>query len=98
GGGKPKWKKKPARAGQMLQRRLEARARLDARQGAEQDKARGSRDARVTELAARVTRKEAALARWEAKARARADARAAGIAAACGPAAGPRSPSRRTAR
>ncbi|HEX7160864.1 MAG TPA: transposase, partial [Trebonia sp.] len=81
GGGKGKWNSRPARAGQMLQRRLEARARLDARQGAEQDKAQGSRDARVAELAARVARKEAALARWEAKARARTGARAAAIAA-----------------
>ena len=77
GGGKKKWKKKPARAGQMLQRRLAARARLDALEGHEQ----GSRDARVAELAARVQRKEAALARWEGKARARIDARAARIAA-----------------
>ena len=81
GGGKGKWKGKPARAGQMLQRRLDARARLDARQGAEQDKARGSSDARVAELAARVARKEAALAKWEAKAQARIDARAAAAAA-----------------
>jgi transposase len=80
-GGKKKWKKKPARAAQMLARRLEARARLDARQGREQDKAQGSRDARVAELAARVARKEAALARWEAKAQARIDARAARAAA-----------------
>ena len=77
GGGKKKWKKKPARAGQMLQRRLAARARLDALEGHEQ----GSRDARVAELAARVQRKEAALARWEGKARARIDAHAARIAA-----------------
>jgi transposase len=77
GGGKKKWKNKPARAGQMLQRRLAARARLDALQGHEQ----GSRDARVAELAARVQRKEAALARWEGKARARTEARAAAIAA-----------------
>jgi transposase len=81
GDGGKKWKNKPARAGQMLQRRLAARARLDARQGAERDKAQGSRDARVAELAARVARKEAALARWEGKAQARIDARAARTAA-----------------
>ena len=65
----------------MLAGRLEARARLDARQGQEQDKAQGRHDARVAELAARVQRKEAALARWEGKARARAGAHAARIAA-----------------
>jgi transposase len=76
-GGKRKWKKKPARAGQVLERRLAARARLDALQGKDQ----GRHDARIAELAARVQRKEAALARWEARARARAGARAATIAA-----------------
>jgi transposase len=80
-GGTGKWKKKPPRAGQMLQRRLAARARLDALQAQEQDKAHDTRDARVAELAARVERKQAALARWEDRARARADARAAKIAA-----------------
>jgi len=79
--GKGKWKQKPARAEQVLERRLAARARLDALQGQEEDKAQGRRDARVAELAARVQRKEAALARWEGKARARADAHAARIAA-----------------
>jgi transposase len=81
GDGGKKWKNKPGRAGQMLQRRLAARARLDARQGAERGKAQGSRDARVAELAARVARKDAALARWEGKAQARTDARAARTAA-----------------
>jgi transposase len=81
GDGGKKWKNKPGRAGQMLQRRLAARARLDARQGAERDKAQGGRDARVAELAARAARKEAALARWEGKAQARIDARAARTAA-----------------
>jgi transposase len=81
GGGKRKWKGKPPRAGQMLERRLAARARLDALQGQERDKAQGGHDARVAELAARVARKEAALARWETRARARAGARAAAAAA-----------------
>src|SRR5215469_1266658 len=81
GGGTGKWKGKPPRAGQMLQSRLAARARLDALQDQEQDKAQGRHDARVAELAARVARKEAALASWEGKARARADAHAARIAA-----------------
>jgi len=75
--GNGKWKRKPARAGQMLERRLAARARLDGLR----DEAQGTRDARVAELAARVERKQAALARQEGKAQARADARAAAIAA-----------------
>jgi transposase len=73
--------RKPARAGQMLAARLEARARLDALQAREQGKAQGTLDARVAELAARAERKQAALARWEAKAQARVDAHAARIAA-----------------
>jgi hypothetical protein len=77
GGGKGKWKKKPARAGQMLQARLDARARLDAVAGKDQGKLEG----RVAELAARVGRKEAAVARWEAEAAARLEARAARTAA-----------------
>ena len=72
GGGKGKWKKKPARAGQMLQARLAARARLDAAAG----KGQGKLDARVEQLAARVGRKEAAAARWEAEAAARLEDRA----------------------
>lgn len=81
GGGKRTWKSRPARAARMLQARMAARARLDALQDQEQDKARGRHDARVAELAARVARKEAALARWEGKAQARIDARAARAAA-----------------
>jgi transposase len=76
-GGKRKWKKKPARAGQMLQARLGARARLDAVAGKDQ----GKLEDRVAELAARVGRKEAAVARWEAEAAARLEARAAATAA-----------------
>ena len=71
-GGKRKWKKKPARAGQMLQARLAARARLDAAAGKDQ----GKLDARIAELAARIERKEAAVARWEAEAAARLEDRA----------------------
>lgn len=81
GGGTGKWKKKPPRAAQMLERRLAARARLDALQDQEQDREQGRHDARIAGLAGRVARKEAALARWEGKARARIDARAARIAA-----------------
>jgi transposase len=81
GGGTGKWKKKPPRAGQMLQARLAARARLDDLQDQEQDKAQDRHDARVAELAARVERKEAALAMWEGRARARWEGRAAKIAA-----------------
>jgi hypothetical protein len=77
GGGKRKWKKKPARAGQMLQARLDARARLDAVAGKDQ----GKLDARIAELAARIGRKEAAVARWEAEAAARLQDRAAKTAA-----------------
>jgi transposase len=71
-GGKRKWKKKPARAGQVLERRLAARARLDALQ----DKDQGKHDARIAELAARIGRKEAAARKWEAAAAARIEARA----------------------
>jgi transposase len=77
GGGKRKWKDKPPRAGQMLERRRAARARLDTMQ----DKDQGRLDARVAELAARIQEKEAAVRRWEAAAAARIEARAARIAA-----------------
>jgi transposase len=72
GGGKKKWKKKPDRAAQMLERRLAARARLDALQ----DKDQGKLDDRIAELAARIERKEAAVRKWEAAAAARVQARA----------------------
>jgi transposase len=72
GDGKRKWKKKPARAGQVLERRLAARARLDALQ----DKDQGRHDARIAELAARIGRKEAAARKWEEAAAARIEARA----------------------
>jgi transposase len=66
-----KWKKKPARAAQMLERRLAARTGLDAATGKEQ----GKLDARTAQLADRVRRKEAALRKWEAAASARVEAR-----------------------
>jgi transposase len=69
--------KKPKRAEQTLARRQAARAQLEARRDEagrkEQDKAR----ARAAETAARVERKEAAVAKWEAQAAARLEARAA---------------------
>ena len=76
-GGSRKWKNKPGRAAQMLERRLAARARLDALQ----DKDQGKLDARVAELAARISRKEAAVRKWEKGAAGRLEARAAKIAA-----------------
>jgi transposase len=73
--------KEPKRARQTLARRRAAREQLEARQEEagrkEQDKAR----ARAADLAARVERKEAAAARWEAQAAARLAARAAKTAA-----------------
>ncbi len=72
GGGKGKWKKKPGRAAQMLERRLAARAALDALQ----DKDQGKLDARIAELAARIERKEAAVRKWETAAAGRLEARA----------------------
>lgn len=77
GGGNRKWKKKPDRAAQMLERRLAARARLDALQ----DKDQGKLDARIAELAARIQRKEAAVRKWEKAAAGRLQARARKIAA-----------------
>jgi transposase len=77
GGGTGKWKKKPGRAGQMLERRLAARARLDGLQ----DKDQGELGARIAELTARVEKKEAAVRRWETEAAGRLEARAAKIAA-----------------
>jgi transposase len=72
GGGTRKWKKKPGRAAQMLERRLAARARLDGLQ----DKDQGKLDARIAELAARIERKEAAVRKWEEAAAGRLEARA----------------------
>lgn len=70
GGAKKKWKAKPDRAEQILQRRLAARARLDA--------ARDGRDqARITRLARDAAAAEASLARLEDKTAARIAARAA---------------------
>lgn len=77
GDGKRTWKEKPARAAQVLERRLAARARLDALQ----DKDQGRHDARVAELAARIERKKASLRKWEGAAEARVQARARKIAA-----------------
>jgi transposase len=78
GGGKKKWKKKPDRAQQMLERRLAARARLEALRDKQREKNPGPA---LAELAALAEVKEAALRRWEDKARARLEARAANIAA-----------------
>ncbi len=65
--------KRPARAEQTLARRKAARAQLRSRQ---EDKGRQELQPRIAELAARVEKKEAALARWEAAAAARLEARA----------------------
>ncbi len=78
GGGEKKWKKKPDRAEQMLERRLAARARLEALRDKQREKNPGPA---LAELAALAEVKEAALRRWEDKARARLGARAAKIAA-----------------
>lgn len=85
GPGPGAWKTTPPRARQMLERRLAARARLRALQEAQHDKAQGRQDARTAELAARIERKEAALAKWEARARARVEARARKTAAGARP-------------
>jgi transposase len=77
-GAKKKWKKKPDRAAQMLERRLAARARLDAAEDT-----RGAKgQARITRLARGVADGEASLARLEAKVAGRIAARAAREAAA----------------
>jgi len=75
-GAKKKWKQKPPRAQQVLESRLEARGRLEARRGA----TRAVSSARVAELA-RVKSKEAAVRRHEGAALARVEARAAKVAA-----------------
>jgi transposase len=78
GGEKKKWKKKPDRAAEMLRKRLAARARLDALRDEARAKDPGPG---LAELTAAAAEKEAAVRKWEDKARARLEARAAGIAA-----------------
>lgn len=81
GGGSPgggddngkKAEKKPKRAEQTLERRKAARAQLAARQDA---KSRQDTQPRIAELAARVEKKEAGVAKWEAAAAARLEERA----------------------
>lgn len=73
-----KGKGKPKRAEQTLQRRKAARARLQAWQ---EDKNQQESRARVAGLAARVEKKQAAVAKWETAAAARLEARARKIAA-----------------
>ena len=70
--------KKPARAEQTLARRKAARAQLRARQ---EDRRREQLLPRIAELAARVQKKEAAVARREQRVQARLDARASRVAA-----------------
>ena len=70
--------KKPARAEQTLARRKAARTQLRARQ---EDKRREELLPRIAELAARVRKKEAAVARREQKVQARLNARASRVAA-----------------
>jgi transposase len=67
GGGKKEGRKKPRRPGQVLAARRAARAELDARQDGDQ----GKLSDRAAELAARLERKEAAVAKWEEKTAAR---------------------------
>lgn len=81
-GGKKKWKEKPDRAGQMLERRLAARARLGALREELRAKNPGPGP---EELAAILEEKEAAVRKWEDKARARIEARAAKTAAGLRP-------------
>ena len=78
GDGEAKGKKKPKRAEQTLARRKAARAQLQSRQ---EEKNRQELQPRIAELVARVKKKEAGAARWEAAAAARLEARAARIAA-----------------
>jgi transposase len=73
GEAKGKGKGKPKRAEQTAARRKAARAQLQSRQ---EDKSRQELQPRIAELAARVKRKEAGVARWEAEAGARLEARA----------------------
>jgi hypothetical protein len=73
GNGEAKGKEKPKRAEQTVARRKAARAQLQSRQ---EDKSRRELQPRIAELAARVKRKEAGVARWEAEAAARLEARA----------------------
>lgn len=72
-GGDDSGKKKPKRAEQTLERRKAARAQLAARQD---EKNQQELQPRIAELAARVEKKEAGVARWEAAAAARLEARA----------------------
>jgi transposase len=73
GGGQGGAKKKPARAEQTLARRKAARDQLAARQD---EKNQQELQPRIAELAARVEKKEAGVARWEAAAAARLESRA----------------------
>jgi transposase len=70
-GKKPK--KKPKRAEQALERRKAARAQLQSRQDAKNQQ---ELQPRIAELATRVEKKEAGVARWEAAAAARMEERA----------------------
>ncbi len=73
GGGDNAGKGKPKRAEQTLAHRKAARAQLRSRQ---EDKIRQELQPRIAELAARVEKREAAVARWEAEAAARLESRA----------------------
>jgi len=68
-GTKPEGKKKmPKRPELVLERRKAARAQLAARQDAKGQQDQGKLEARVTELAERVKKKEAAVRKWEKQA------------------------------
>jgi transposase len=68
--------KKPKRPELALERRKAVRAQLAARQDAKGQQEQGKLQARITELAARVEKKEAAVRKWEKAAADRLDSRA----------------------
>jgi transposase len=76
GGGGTKPGKKPKRPELVLERRKAARAQLAARQDAKGQQEQGKLQARITELAARAEKKEAAVRKWEKAASGRLEERA----------------------
>src|SRR5260370_17644953 len=67
--------KKPKNPGLVLERRKAARAQIQARQDARGQQEQGKLQARITELAARAEKKEAAVRKWEKDASDRLDRR-----------------------
>src|SRR5258708_2607751 len=74
--GKTKKPKKPKNPGLVLERRKAARTQIQARQDARGQQEQGKLQARITELAARVEKKEAAVRKWEKEASDRLERRA----------------------